>query len=132
MNTMSKTIPSPLEITLTAPSPRMTSFIRTKRRRIAKRLKGISLKSVEFLTCMTYIVDAIPQMSKRFDIFEPIILAIRRSVSPLLPATRLTKSSGAEVQKAIIVSPTTNGGIRYFLAIAPPQLMRFSPHKTST
>jgi hypothetical protein len=55
-------------------------------------------------------------MSNRLDMFDPITLEIKRSVSHFAEAIRLTNNSGADVPNAKIVSQMTIGGIQNFLA----------------
>ena len=108
----------------------LVSLMRTRRTAVAIRLNGISLARVFFFTGRLAMIAAVPQINKRLEIFDPTILEMRRSVSPLEEAIRFTKSSGAEVPKARIVSPTTIGGILKLLAtlLLPPTSI--SPHHT--
>ena len=71
---------------------------------------------------------AIPRIRRMFDMFEPIAFPIARSGLPLRTARMLTRSSGAEVPKAIIVSPITSVDMLNFLAIEDaPSTRRSAP-----
>lgn len=54
---------------------------------------------------------AIQPISKRLEIFEPMMFARRSQVSQRIAAIKFTKSSGIDVPIARMVIPTMSGGI---------------------
>ena len=74
-------------------------------------------------------IAALPHMRRILEIFDPIILETKSADSHLADAIKFTKSSGADVPKARMVSPITMGGIQNFFAICPLQSTSISPHR---
>jgi len=65
--------------------------------------------------------------------FDPMTFPIARSGAPFVAAIMLTRSSGAEVPNAIIVSPITSVEIlRRFAIEAAPSTRRSAPFKRIT
>jgi len=92
------------------------------------RENGTSLYIVELLAWSGYTRAAAQSTSQVFAIFDPTTFHKANSVCHLSAENTFTKSSGAEVQKATIVSQITNGEIPNFVARALAQLTSISAH----
>jgi len=92
------------------------------------REKGISYRSVEFCAGSVIIIAVTQSIRRRLEILLHSIFPITSSVFPLSAENIFTASSGAEVPKATIVSPTTSEGIPYLRAIFEAQDTRMSAH----
>jgi len=98
----------------------------------ANRLKGISLCNVLLLTAKGKIIADTHRINNIFTIFEPITLESIISACQFNAARILTKNSGIDVPKAIIVKPITIGGILNFLAILVDQSTnKFQPYNNT-
>lgn len=95
------------------------------------REKGTSLYIVDAFACSGYTSAAIPRTSQVLAIFDPITFPSARSVCPLIAENTFTKSSGAEVPNATIVSPITSGEIHNSCAIEEAHFTSTSAHFTS-
>ena len=73
--------------------------------------KGISIKSVFFLTASGVITEAMPRIRRTLRMLLPTTLLTASSALPLIPAVILMAASGALVPKATIVRPITICGM---------------------
>jgi len=108
------------------------SNARNKRASDAKNEKGTSLYIVELFACRGYTSAAAPKTSHVFAIFDPITFHKASSVCHLKAERIFTKSSGADVPKATIVSPMTRADIHNLLAIEEAPSTSTSAHLIRT
>jgi hypothetical protein len=89
------------------------------RTRVESSPKGISRQRRLFCIFCGRIIAANPRMSSMLAVFEPMTSATARSAAPLKAETRAIISSGAQVPKATMVSPTASSDIPSLRAIDP-------------
>jgi len=106
-----RTIPSlRLRMFSVAPVPAKTrSRAITERTRQARIIRGISRRTVLLVIVIGVTRALIPPMTSTLKMLLPTTFPIDISELPLRADSRLTMSSGEEVPKATIVSPTTRG-----------------------
>jgi hypothetical protein len=90
--------------------------------------KGTSLYRVELFACRGYTSAAAQSTSQVFAIFEPTTFHKANSVCHFSADNTFTKSSGALVPNATIVSPITRGEIPNLAAKADAPLTSTSAH----
>ena len=94
--------------------------------------KGMSRLTVERLMTIGATMAETPTMSMAFIVLEPTTLPTARSGVSLRAETTLTKSSGAEVPAATMVSPMMISGTFSLRASeAAPSVRRSAPQRTS-
>jgi len=117
---------SPLVRILISAPEKNTSKLKNRRAREARIVKGISLKIVEDFAVRGYTIAAAPSISKVLAILEPITFQRASPVCPFIAENIFTKSSGALVPKATIVSPITRDDIPNLFAILDAPLTKKS------